>query len=144
MAELGNVRRVYLTTAASGGTYTWLTGEQTNSFNRTSEAIEVSDKSTIWQQFIAGKRGATASVTVFIDDTNEQQQKVLKALHGGTTVYCFIGKVTTSSTTTTPSAGDLFEAIVTSISDTNDNGAVASRAIELTVTGEPTHYPTLK
>ena len=143
MAVLGNERRCYITTA-EGGTYTWLAGEQNNSFNRSAEAIEVSDKSTDWTQFIAGKKNATASVTVFADDSaSEPQHQLLTALHKGETVYCFIGKLSGATSNQTPTEGDLFEAIVTECSDTNDFGAVATRSISLQVTGEPTHYPTI-
>lgn len=140
MAVLGNTRKAYLALASSGTPTTWLSGEQTNSFNRTSEAIEVSDKSTTWAQFIAGKRGATAEITVFTDDTTSGPQwNAIKALHTGATVRIFIGVLSGSSA----SQGDVFTAIVTSISDTNDTGSVATRSISVTATGEVTHYPTL-
>ena len=143
MATLGNNRRVYIvTTASSTTTYTWLTGEQTNSFNLTSEAIETSDKSTEWAQFISGKKGATAEVTVYADDTNAQQQAALKALITGADVKVFIGTLTGTSTKT-PSEGDVFSAVVTAISDTNDNGSVATRSISLTANGAVTHYPAI-
>lgn len=140
MATLGNTRRLYLTTAATGGTYTWLQGEQNNSINRSAEAIEVSDKSTDWAQFIAGKKSASVSVTVFADDAADgPQHKLLSALTDGTPVYCFNGVLNDD----TPAEGDLFQAIVTEVSDTNDFGAVASRSINLQVTGAPTHYPVI-
>lgn len=140
MAKLGNARRFYLTTGLTAGTYTWLKGEQNNSFNRSAEAIEVSDKSNVWAQFIPGKKGATASATVFTDDTADgPQHKMLSSLHNGQTVYGFIGELSS----TTPTEGDVFEAVITAISDTNDYGAVASRSIDMTITGEPTHYPTI-
>lgn len=143
MAELGNIRRVYIVAGtAQSPTYTWLTGEQTNSFNRTAEALEYSDKSTTWAQFLSGKRGATAEVTVYADDANAQQHAALAALHNGTTVKVFIGTLSTG-TNPAPTAGDLFEAIVTAISDTNDNGAVASRSLSLTATGAVTHTPAI-
>lgn len=142
MAVLGNTRRVYIVTGTGTLTYTWLTGEQTNSFNRTSEALEYSDKSTVWAQFLAGKRGATAEVTVYVDDTNAEQKAALAALHNGATVKVYIGTLT-SGNTPAPSEGDLFEAIITAISDTNDNGSVATRSISLTATGAVTHTPTL-
>lgn len=144
MAELGNVRKFYLTTSKTGGTYTWLKGEQNNNLNRTAEAIEVSDKSTNWAQFISGKKGATGSATVFTDDTADgPQHKILSALHNGKTVFCFVGKVADGESSVTPTEGDIFEAVITGISDTNDYGSVASRSIDLTITGEPTHYPTI-
>ena len=143
MATLGNNRRVYIvTTSSSTTTYTWLTGEQTNSFNLTSEAIETSDKSTEWAQFISGKKGATAEVTVYADNTNAQQQAALKALITGADVKVFIGTLTGTSTKT-PSEGNVFSASVTAISDTNDNGAVATRSISLTANGAVTHYPAI-
>ena len=82
MAVLGNTRRVYIVTGTTTLTYTWLAGEQTNSFNRTAEGIDTSDKSTVWAQFLSGKKGATAEVTVFTDDTStEPQHAALSALH---------------------------------------------------------------
>ena len=137
MAQLGNVRRAYIAAGSTGTPTAWLTGEQTNTFNRTAEAIEVSDKSTIWAQFISGKRGATAEVTVYVDDTDAQQKAVLNALHEGTNVRVFIGVLSGSS----PSEGDVFTAVVTAVSDTNDNGAVATRSISRTATGAVTQDP---
>ena len=142
MAELGNNRRVYIVTGSSTLTYTWLSGEQTNSFNRTAEAIETSDKSTQWAQFLSGKKGATAEVTVYTNDADVQQKAALTGLHNGSTVKVFIGTLSTGQNPA-PSAGDLFDAVVTAISDTNDNGAVASRSISLTATGAVTHTPTI-
>lgn len=140
MAVLGNSRKAYITLGSSGTPTTWLSGEQTNSFNRTAEAIEVSDKSTEWAQFITGKKGATAEITVYTDDTSAgPQYNAIKALHTGATVRVFIGVLNGS----TASEGDVFTAIVTAISDTNDNGAVATRSISLTATGAVTHYPTI-
>ena len=142
MATLGNARKVYIVTGTDSLTYTWLAGEQSNSFNRTAEAIEISDKSTEWAQFISGKKGATAEVTVYTDDqTTEKQYAAIQALHAGTKVKVFIGTLT--GTTPAPQYGDLFEALVTAISDTNDNGAVASRTISLTASGAVTHTPSL-
>ena len=134
MAQLGNVNKFYIKISSS---WTWLTGEQNNSFNRTAEAIEVSDKSTDWAQFIAGKKGATAEVTVFADNSNAAQKNVLSAFASGAEVDFFIGELSTN----TPSSGDVGKAIITAISDTNDFGAVSSRSISLTVTGAVTHYP---
>jgi len=143
MSVLGNSRRVYIVTGTSTLTYTWLAGEQTNSFNRTAEAIEISDKSTEWAQFLSGKRGATAEVTVYTDDSDTGQQHVaLQALHNGSKVKVFIGTLTTG-TNPAPSQGDVFEAVITAISDTNENGSVASRTMSLTATGAITHTPAI-
>lgn len=137
---LGNARKFYLGTAAQGGstTYAWLAGEQNNSVNLNGNAIEVSDKSTVWQKFIAGVRGGTAEVTIYADDEDDQQKTLLGALIAGTNVLCFVGVLNNSA----PSAGLAFEAVINSISDTNDNGAVSTRTVSLTITGAPTKYPT--
>ena len=143
MAELGNNRRVYIVTGtAQSPTYTVLAGEQTNNFNRTAEAIETSDKSAVWAQFISGKKGATAEVTVYTNDADAQQKAALNGLHTGATVKVFIGTLSTAATPA-PTQGDLFEALVTAISDTNDNGAVASRSLSLTATGAVPRSPTI-
>lgn len=138
-AILGNARKCYIGTSLTAG-WTWLTGEQTNSFNRSGNLVEVSDKSTVWQQFIAGVRGATAAVTVHADDSDAQQTALINALAAGTKVFVFIGEVTGTSSISL-SKGDAFEAYVGAVNDTNDNGAVSTRQIELTVNGAPVHYP---
>lgn len=135
MATLGNSRKVYI---VDSSTYTWLAGEQSNSVNLTSNTIEVSDKDTIWQKFIAGTRGGTVTVDVHLDNTASQpQHKMLSALVAGTTVKVFVGTLSSNS----PSEGMACDAIVSSISDTNNNGEVASRSISLQLTGDPTLYP---
>lgn len=135
MAQLGNVNKFYIKVST---TWTWLTGEQNNSFNRTAEAIEVSDKSTDWAQFIAGKKGATAEVTIFADNSNTAQKNVLASFNSGAEVDIFIGALSSNS----PSSGDVAKAIITAVNDTNDFGAVSTRNISLTITGAVTHYPT--
>lgn len=135
MAQLGNVNKFYIKISS---TYTWLTGEQNNSFSRTAEAIEVSDKSTDWAQFISGKKGATAEVTIFADNSNAAQKNVLSSFNSGAEVDIFIGVLSSNS----PSSGDVAKAIITAVNDSNDFGAVSSRSISLTITGAVTHYPT--
>lgn len=132
MAVLGNTKKAYIKVSNS---YVWLGGEQSNSVNITAEAVEVSDKNSVWASFIAGKRGATVEITVFADNTNSAQSAALSALIAGTEVDWAVGTISGS----TISAGDSGKAIVTSVSDTNDFGAVASRTISLTVTGAVTH-----
>ena len=140
-AILGNKNRFYVK-IGNATTYTWLTGEQSNSVNRTQEAIEVSDKSTDWAQFIGGKKGATIEATIFADNSDAAQQEVLKGLYNGTKVKFFVGQLSTD-TTPAPSDGEVGEAVVTAIGDTNDFGAVSTRNVSLTVDGPLTHYPTL-
>ena len=137
MAVLGNSRKAYIAPGSTGTPEAWLSGEQSNSINRTAEAIEVSDKSSEWAQFIAGKRGATVEITVFTDDTNNgPQHKALQALHTGGYVRIFIGQLDDEDAVV---SGDLATGVITAISDTNDTGAVASRTLSITITDSVTH-----
>ena len=140
---LGNARKFYVGTSSGNPasiSYAWLAGEQNNSVNLNGNPVEVSDKNTVWQKFIQGVRGGTAEVVVMADDEDAQQMKALDSLVAGSTVLCFVGTLASS----TPSAGIAFEAIINNISDTNDNNAVATRTMSLTITGAPTLYPTTR
>lgn len=140
MAELGNSRRVYIVTG-SGATYTVLKGEQSNSVNRSAESIDISDKDTgAWGSTMAGKKSLTVDVTVYADNTDTEQKALLNAFYKDQTVKVFVGKMGSGNT---PAEGEMFDAVITSISDTNDAGAVATRAMSLASKGEPTVYPTL-
>lgn len=138
MAELGNTRRVYIVTG-SGDTYTVLKGEQSNSVNRSAESIDVSDKDTgAWGSTMPGKKSFTLDVTVYADNNDEQQKAMLKAFYTDQTVKVFVGKLGEGNT---PVEGELFDASILSIGDTNDAGAVATRAMSLASKGAPTLYP---
>ena len=138
MAELGNTRRVYIV-AGSGSTYTALKGEQTNSVNRSAESIDISDKdSGAWGNTMAGKKSLTLDVTVYADNTDTNQKALLDAFYKDQIVKVFVGKIGSDNT---PTEGEAFDAVITSISDTNDNGAVATRAMSLVSKGAPTVYP---
>ena len=130
--QLGNDKKAYIKTSSS---YVWLGGEQSNSVNRTAEAIEVSDKESEWAEFISGKKGATIEITVFADNSDTAQTAALDALVDGEEVDWGVGVLSTNAI----SSGDYGKAIITAISDTNDYGAVASRTISLTATGAVIH-----
>lgn len=139
--KTGNSMRVYLTDKASGGTYTWLAGEQNSSVNLSADMIEVSDKSTEWKQYLPAMKGGTIDLTVFADDdASGPQHKLLSALHNGSQVYVFVG---TMGNGNAPAEGDMCAAYVTSIGNTYDNNGVASRSISLQITGNVTHYPSI-
>ena len=139
MAELGNIRRVYIITG-DGNTYTALKGEQSNSVNRSAESIDISAKDTgSWGSTMAGKKSLTVDVTVYADNT--EQKVFLDAFYKDQTVKVFIGKLGDGNT---PVEGEAFDAVITSISDTNDAGAVATRSMSLASKGAPTVYPQAK
>lgn len=138
MAELGNLKRVYIITG-DGSTYTALKGEQSNSVNRSAESIDISDKDTgAWGSTMAGKKSLTVDVTVYADNSNAEQKALLNAFYTDQTVKVFIGKLDSGNT---PIEGEAFDAAIVSISDTNDAGAVSTRAMSLASKGEPTIYP---
>lgn len=138
MAELGNTRRVYIVTG-SDETYTVMKGEQSNSVNRSAESIDVSDKDTgAWGSTMPGKKSLSLDVTVYADNTDANQKALLKAFYEGQTVKVFVGKLGAGNT---PAEGEAFDAEIMSISDTNDNGSVATRAMSLQSKGAPTLYP---
>lgn len=138
MAELGNTRRVYIVTG-TGNTYAVLKGEQSNSVNRSAESIDVSDKdSGAWGSTMPGKKSFTLDVTVYADNSDAQQKQMLQAFYTDQTVKVFVGKVGSNNT---PTEGEAFDAVIVSISDTNDAGAVATRALSLASKGAPTLYP---
>lgn len=138
MAELGNSRRVYIVTG-TGSSYTVLKGEQSNSVNRSAESIDISDKDTgAWGSTMPGKKSFTLDVTVYADNSDAQQKQMLKAFYTDQTVKVFVGKVGSNNT---PTEGEAFDAVIVSISDTNDAGAVATRALSLASKGAPTLYP---
>lgn len=136
MAELGNTRRVYIITG-DGANYTALKGEQSNNVNRSAESIDISDKDTgSWGSTMAGKKSLTVDVTVYADNT--EQKVFLDAFYKDQTVKVFIGKLGDGNT---PVEGEAFDAVITSISDTNDAGTVATRSMSLASKGAPTVYP---
>lgn len=142
MATSGNKRKLYLTTTKSqNGPFTWLTGEQSNSLNLEAEMLESTDKSSEWRQFIAGIKGATAEVSVFADNSADSpQHQLIESLFKGESVYCFIGTLGSGDN---PTEGDIFEALVSSISTPNEIGSIVTRSISLQVTGEVLHLPSI-
>lgn len=136
--KLGNARKFYITLASD--TKTILAGESTSSLNLSADMIEVSDKSLGWKQYLAGYKGGTADVTIYADEEDAAQKAILKALHDGSELVCFVGELGSANT---PVEGDAFNALVTSIGETYDTGSAIARNVSMQITGEVTHYPTL-
>ena len=133
--NLGNDWKMYIGTKASltDGSYTVLKGEQNTSLNITSDLIETTTKEA-WKTFMAGTKGATGNVTLFADVADAQQKSLLASLFSGEEVFCFFGDL---SDTSKP-IGYSFSALVGSIGETADKGAVLSRDVALTATGAVT------
>lgn len=136
----GNKRRVYLTTGSGSGTNTWIAGEQSNSIDYTNNAIDASDKSTEWDQFISGNKSWTVSATFNLDNSSTQQQKVLlQSLINGASVRIFVGELGSGNGVVEGMAGT---GIVSSISETAERNGIVSREVTITGSGAPTvTYP---
>ena len=136
----GNKRRVYITTSGSTPTNTWIAGEQSNSVNYTNNAIDASDKSTEWDQFISGNKNWTASATFNLDNSASQQQKtLLQSLVNGASVTIFIGELGSGSAIVEGMAGT---AIVSAISETAERNGIITREVTFTGSGAPSFtYP---
>lgn len=132
----GNKRRVYLTTGGSTPTDTWIAGEQSNSVNYTNNALDASDKSTEWDQFISGNKNWTVNATFNLDNSSSQEQKkLLQALVNGTAVSLFVGELGSGSGRAEGMAGS---GIVTSISETAERNGIISREVTIQGSGAPT------
>ena len=130
----GNKRRVYLTTG-SGNTRTWIVGEQSNSIDYTNNALDASDKSTEWDQFISGNKNWTATATFNLDNAATAQQKtLLQSLISGTAVSIFIGELGSGNAIAEGMAGS---AIITAISETAERNGIITREITFTGSGAP-------
>ena len=133
--KLGNKNRIYVTdelvSTTTGVTESdWVAGETTNTINLNGNQIEVSDKNSgAWQKFIPGVKGATIDATFNTLDTDEKQKSLLSSFMAGQTVFLFVGDLTAK-------VGFACEAIISSISETNDNAAVSSRSISFVANGE--------
>ena len=135
MVKSGNKRRVYLTTG-SGNTRTWIAGEQSNSIDYTANALDASDKSTEWDQFIPGNKNWTATATFNLDNAASGQQKtLLQSLISGQAVSIFIGELGSGNAIAEGMAGS---AIITSISETAERNGIITREITFTGSGAPT------
>ena len=136
MVKSGNKHRVYLTTGSgSGASDTWIAGEQSNTVDFNNNAIDASDKSTEWDQFISGNKNWTASATFNLDSSASNGQKtLLQSLVSGAKVKVFIGEVNNSAR----SEGTAGEAIITAISQTAERNGILSRQVTFQGTGAPT------
>lgn len=128
---LGNANRAYIKPA---GQYVWLGGEQDNTVDLTAEAVETSDKTNEWASFISGKKGATVSITCHADTEDSAQEAAISALVEGTIIDWAVGVIDGEVT-----SGEYGQGVVTGVNFANNVGAVATRSINITATGEVHH-----
>ena len=138
MAENGNKRKAYLTTAKGSGTFTWVAGETSSNISLQSNMIDTSDKGSKYADFLAGRISGTASVTVNLDDTaTDSQREMVKAFHNGEKLFVFLGEVSENAAAN----GTAFQALVSGLDrDYPDDGLVTA-TFNLQVCGEVVEYP---
>lgn len=129
MAEIGNRRKVYLVDST---TSTYVVGQTSGSLSLNNELVDSSDKSSEWAEYISGQKSWSITLAVNLDNSATSHQiKFLESLMDGSKVKVFIGVLEKN----TQSDGFVGEAMVASVEDSHDKGAIASRNITLTGTG---------
>ena len=137
MAVSGRTRKIYLS-VEGGATNTWITGEISNSLDISRETFGGADKSSLWDDFFAGKGSWSGSASFNLDNTaNGGQISLLNSIIAGTYVYLFVGELNGNA----QSDGIFGKAIVTSVSESNADGSVSSRDISFQGCGAPTKVP---
>lgn len=135
----GSAYRLYVTKAGASNT-TPLVGESTSTLNITADALETSDKSSPWKQYIAGMRGATISATLYADDNDGKQQMLLESLMAGEVVDITLTRYVNNATAGSIVGNYEGKAIITSIGLSMQNGGVATRDVSFQITGKLTFY----
>ena len=126
----GSAYRLYVTKAGTSNT-TPLVGESTSTLNITADALETSDKSSAWKQYIAGMRGATISATLYADDSDGTQKTLINSLMAGDIVNIALIRYVDNVAVGEYSG----KAIITSIGLSMQNGGVATRDVSFQITG---------
>lgn len=126
----GSAYRLYVSKVGADNR-TPLVGESTSTLNITADALEVSDKTSAWKQYIAGMRGATLNATLYADDADASQKLIISSLMAGDTVLVRLARMSGQVYVGDYSA----QAIITSIGLTMQNGGVATREVSFQITG---------
>ena len=132
MAENGSNRKLYI---VESGKTTYVVGQTSGNLSLNDELLAASDKMDQWERYISGQKSWSASVTLNLsNNATDKQIEFIKSLVAGTSVDIFIGELKGSE----QSDGTAGSAMVASVEDTFDKGALASRTVNLTGNGEPT------
>ena len=132
MAENGSNRKLYL---VKNDSTTYVVGQTSSNLSLNDELLAASDKMDQWERYISGQKSWSASVTLNLsNNANDKQVEFIKSLVAGTPVDIFIGELKEN----VQSDGVAGSAMVASVEDTFDKGALAARTVTLTGNGEPT------
>ena len=132
MAENGSNRKLYL---VKDDTTTYVVGQTSSNLSMNDELLDASDKMDQWTKYISGQKSWSASVTLNLNNNaTAKQVDFIKALVAGTEVGIFVGELKNDK----QSDGVAGNAMVASVEDTYDKGALAARTVNLTGNGQPT------
>ena len=137
MATSGRARKIYLS-SSDKATNTWIAGEISNSLDISRETFGGTDKTSLWDDFFAGKGSWSGSASFNLDNTaGGKQITLLNSIIEGTYVYLFVGELSGGA----QGNGIFGKAIVTSVSESNADGSVSSRDISFQGCGAPVKIP---
>lgn len=132
MAENGSNRKLYL---VKDDLTTYVVGQTSSNLSMNDELLDASDKMDQWTKYISGQKSWSASVTLNLNNNaTAKQVDFIKALVAGTELGIFVGELKNDK----QSDGVAGNAMVASVEDTYDKGALAARTVNLTGNGQPT------
>lgn len=132
MAENGSNRKLYL---VKDDSTTYVVGQTSSNLSLNDELLDASDKMDQWTKYISGQKSWSSSVTLNLNNNaTAKQVDFIKALVAGTEVGIFVGELKNDK----QSDGVAGNAMVASVEDTYDKGALAARTVNLTGNGQPT------
>lgn len=130
MAENGSKRKVYVTTALDANTA--IGGEMSNSVTINNTIIDISDKDSAWAENISGQKSWSVSASFnIVKGATGEQKKIYDKLVSGEKVKIFIGELDGG----TQEDGWLGEALIESMSESNEKDASVTREVSFTGTG---------
>ncbi len=132
MAENGSKRKVYVVTTGTPDVNTAIGGEMSNSVTINNTIIDISDKDSDWAENISGQKSWSVSASFnIVKGTTGEQKKIFDKLVSGEKVKIFIGELDG----TTQEDGWLGEALIESMSESNEKDASVTREVSFTGTG---------
>ncbi len=132
MAENGSKRKVYVVTTGTPGVNTAIGGEMSNSVTINNTIIDISDKDSDWAENISGQKSWSVSASFnIVKGASGEQKKIFDKLVSGEKVKIFIGELDGA----TQEDGWIGEALIESMSESNEKDASVTREVSFTGTG---------
>lgn len=132
MAENGSKRKVYVVTTGTPDVNTAIGGEMSNSVTINNTIIDISDKDSAWAENISGQKSWSVSASFnIVKGATGEQKKIFDKLVSGEKVKIFIGELDG----TTQEDGWVGEALIESMSESNEKDASVTREVSFTGTG---------